>query len=105
MKTVEVETLRKWLEKGQPVTVLDVRPVSERAEWAIPGSIRIDAYKALKANDPEVLAGRGTARRRASGNRLRRRQNKPDRSHAAPEAGHPGPLPGRRYEGVEPRLE
>ncbi len=57
MKTVEVETLREWLEKEQPVTVLDVRPASERAEWAIPGSIHIDAYEALKANDPEALAG------------------------------------------------
>jgi glyoxylase-like metal-dependent hydrolase (beta-lactamase superfamily II)/rhodanese-related sulfurtransferase len=56
MKTITVETLRTWLEEGRPVTVLDVRPTAERAEWAVPGSIHIDAYDALKANDPKALA-------------------------------------------------
>jgi glyoxylase-like metal-dependent hydrolase (beta-lactamase superfamily II) len=56
MRTIDVETLRAWLEEGRPVTVLDIRPTSERAEWAIPGSIHIDAYNALKANDPKALA-------------------------------------------------
>jgi glyoxylase-like metal-dependent hydrolase (beta-lactamase superfamily II)/rhodanese-related sulfurtransferase len=57
MTTIDVETLRIWLEEGRPVTVLDVRPTAERAEWAIPGSIHVDAYDALKANDPKALAG------------------------------------------------
>ena len=57
MTTIEVETLREWLEQGRPVTVLDVRPAHERAEWAIPGSVHIDAYEALKANDPGALSG------------------------------------------------
>src|SRR5947209_16445613 len=56
MMTIDVETLRTWLEEGRPVTVLDVRPTAERAEWAIPGSIHVDAYDALKANDPSALA-------------------------------------------------
>lgn len=56
MMTIDVETLRTWLEEGRPVTVLDVRPMPERAEWAIPGSIHVDAYDALKANDPQALA-------------------------------------------------
>jgi glyoxylase-like metal-dependent hydrolase (beta-lactamase superfamily II)/rhodanese-related sulfurtransferase len=56
MMTIDVETLRTWLEEGQPVTVLDVRPTAERAEWAIPGSIHVDAYDALKAHDPAALA-------------------------------------------------
>lgn len=56
MKTIAVETLRTWLEEGRPVTVLDIRPLAERAEWAIPGSLHIDAYHALKANDPTALA-------------------------------------------------
>jgi glyoxylase-like metal-dependent hydrolase (beta-lactamase superfamily II) len=57
MKTIDVETLRTWLEERRPVTVLDIRPLHERAEWAIPGSIHFDAYNALKAHDPEALAG------------------------------------------------
>ncbi len=56
MLTIDVETLRAWLEEGRPVTVLDVRPTAERAEWAIPGSIHVDAYDALKARDPAALA-------------------------------------------------
>jgi glyoxylase-like metal-dependent hydrolase (beta-lactamase superfamily II)/rhodanese-related sulfurtransferase len=54
--TIDVETLRRWLEEGRPVTVLDVRPAAERAEWAIPGSLHVNAYEALKAHDPSALA-------------------------------------------------
>ena len=56
MMTIDVETLRRWLEEGRPVTILDVRPTAERAEWAIPGSLHVDAYDALKAHDPAALA-------------------------------------------------
>jgi glyoxylase-like metal-dependent hydrolase (beta-lactamase superfamily II) len=56
MKTINVETLRTWLEEGVPVTMLDVRPTDEREEWTIPGSMHIDAYDALRANDPKALA-------------------------------------------------
>jgi glyoxylase-like metal-dependent hydrolase (beta-lactamase superfamily II) len=55
--TVDVATLRAWLEAGRPVTVLDVRPAADRDDWAIPGSRHADAYEALKAGDPAALAG------------------------------------------------
>lgn len=53
--TVTVETLRDWLEAGRPLTLLDVRPAAERAEWFIPGSLHVDAYERLKAGDPTAL--------------------------------------------------
>ena len=55
MNTISVETLRTWLEEGRSVTVLDVRPADQRAEWAIPGSVHIDAYRALNEHDPHAL--------------------------------------------------
>jgi glyoxylase-like metal-dependent hydrolase (beta-lactamase superfamily II)/rhodanese-related sulfurtransferase len=55
METIAVETLRTWLEEGRPVTVLDVRPADQRAEWAIPGSVHVDAYRALNEHDPHAL--------------------------------------------------
>jgi glyoxylase-like metal-dependent hydrolase (beta-lactamase superfamily II)/rhodanese-related sulfurtransferase len=57
MVNVDVDSLRSMLETGQPVTVLDVRTAEDRAEWAIPGSLHVDAYAALKAGDPEAMAG------------------------------------------------
>ena len=57
MSTISAETLREWLEQGKPVTVVDVRPAAERAEWSIPGSLYIDAYKKLREGDPNALAG------------------------------------------------
>jgi glyoxylase-like metal-dependent hydrolase (beta-lactamase superfamily II) len=55
--TISVETLREVLERGEPVTVLDVRRTDSRAEWAIPGSVHADVYDALRAGDPDALAG------------------------------------------------
>lgn len=53
--TVDVHTLSSWLEQKKPVTILDIRPESERAEWSIPGSTHVDAYVRLKANDSTAL--------------------------------------------------
>lgn len=53
--SLEVTTLRAWLESGQPVTVLDVRPLAEHQEWAIPGSVHFDAYAQLKADNPSAM--------------------------------------------------
>lgn len=57
MMTISVETLRVWLEEGRSVTILDVRPGSEYADWSIPGSLHVDAYDALRAHDPKALSG------------------------------------------------
>ena len=57
IKEISTEMLREWLENGQPVSVLDIRPMSERAEWHIPGSVHITAYDRLKAGDADALAG------------------------------------------------
>ena len=55
--TIDSDTLRDWLESGRSVNILDVRPVNERSEWFIPGSIHVDAYTKLKANDNNALDG------------------------------------------------
>src|SRR5207253_8496720 len=54
--TISTEDLRELLERGTPLTVLDVRPAAERAEWSIPGSVHADAYEALPRADPTALA-------------------------------------------------
>ncbi|HET9278434.1 MAG TPA: rhodanese-like domain-containing protein, partial [Flavitalea sp.] len=53
--TVDAETLRTWLENGDPIFVLDIRPSSQREEWQIPGSHYLDAYKRLNEGDKSVL--------------------------------------------------
>lgn len=55
MKQIDVGTLRDWLDNGRPVTVLDIRPPEDRAQWSIPGSMHVNAYAALKAGDPNAL--------------------------------------------------
>ena len=55
--TIDVESLRELLDRGEPVTVLDIRRAEARAEWAVPGSLHADAYDALRSGDPEALAG------------------------------------------------
>ena len=54
--TIEANTLRDWLEAHHPVVVLDVRSDEDHAQWAIPGSVHINAYEALRAGQPGALA-------------------------------------------------
>jgi rhodanese-related sulfurtransferase len=54
-KQIEAETLREWLDAQQPVTVLDIRTDEDRAQWAIPGSMHLNAYEALRARPPVPL--------------------------------------------------
>lgn len=53
--TISVDALRGMLERGEPVTVLDIRRGEQRAEWAIPGSLHADVYDALWAGNERVL--------------------------------------------------
>ena len=55
-KQIEAETLREWLDAGQPVTILDIRTDEDRAQWAIPGSVHVNAYEALRAGLAGTLA-------------------------------------------------
>jgi glyoxylase-like metal-dependent hydrolase (beta-lactamase superfamily II) len=55
-KQIEAETLCEWLEARRPVTVLDIRTDEDRAQWAIPGSVHLNAYEALRAGLPGALA-------------------------------------------------
>ena len=55
-KQIDVETLQGCLDAQQPVTVVDVRTDEDRAQWAIPGSVHVNAYHALRAGEPGALA-------------------------------------------------
>ena len=50
-----VSELQELLAADRPVTVLDVRPLAD-VDWAIPGSIHVDAYDALNAGHLGPLA-------------------------------------------------
>ncbi|MCU7550491.1 MBL fold metallo-hydrolase [Chitinophagaceae bacterium LB-8] len=52
---ISTDLLRQMLNKGEPVNVIDIRPMQERAEWMIPGSIHIDAYHRVKQHDASVF--------------------------------------------------
>lgn len=54
---ISTDTLRNWLESGKKVSILDIRPVHERTDWFIPGSVYYNAYDKLKANNPSALQG------------------------------------------------
>ena len=45
------------LERGERVTVVDVRKGEDRVEWSIPGSVHYDAYDALNAGDNLAMEG------------------------------------------------
>jgi glyoxylase-like metal-dependent hydrolase (beta-lactamase superfamily II)/rhodanese-related sulfurtransferase len=55
-KKIETRTLREWLDAHRPVTVLDIRTDHDRIEWAIPGSLHVNAYEALQNGQPGALA-------------------------------------------------
>ena len=52
---IDTATLRDWLEQDRPVTVLDIRSDDDRGQWAIPGSVHINAYDSLRKGEPGPL--------------------------------------------------
>ena len=54
---ITVPELREMLERGVPITVVDIRRAADRAEWFIPGSIHFEAYDRLGMNDPDAMNG------------------------------------------------
>ncbi|HWH08654.1 MAG TPA: MBL fold metallo-hydrolase [Candidatus Thermoplasmatota archaeon] len=46
-RTMTAEALRARLERGEALTVLDIRDDEARAEWSIPGSLHVDASEGL----------------------------------------------------------
>ena len=54
---IDARTLRDMLERGDEVTVVDVRKRKDHAEGSIPGSVNFDAYDALHAGDERAMEG------------------------------------------------
>jgi rhodanese-related sulfurtransferase len=55
VKLISVAILKKWLDTGKKVSILDIRPASQRTESSITGSIHIDVYDKLKQNDSSAF--------------------------------------------------
>jgi glyoxylase-like metal-dependent hydrolase (beta-lactamase superfamily II) len=53
--SIDAGTLREWLERGEEVTVVDVRRAGDYSEWSVPGSVNLDAYDTLKAGNPDAM--------------------------------------------------
>lgn len=54
---INKDQLSTWLKEKRPVTILDIRPLKEREEWSIPGSVHANVYDKLKANEPTAFDG------------------------------------------------
>jgi rhodanese-related sulfurtransferase len=55
--SIDAMTLRDMLERGERVTVVDVRKGEDHADWSVPGSVHVDAYDALNAGDERAMEG------------------------------------------------
>jgi rhodanese-related sulfurtransferase len=56
-RNIDASTLRDMLERGERITLADVRKQEEHAQGSIPGSVNFDAYDALKAGDERAMEG------------------------------------------------
>ena len=54
---IDARTLRDMLERGERVTVVDVRKREQHEAGTIPGSVNFDAYDALKVGDGRAMEG------------------------------------------------
>jgi len=54
-ESIDARTLRDMLERGERVTVVDVRKPEAHTLGAIPGSVNFDAYDALHASDERAM--------------------------------------------------
>ena len=54
---IDARTLQEMLERGERVTLVDVRRREQHAQGSIPGSMNFDAYDALKAGDERAMEG------------------------------------------------
>jgi rhodanese-related sulfurtransferase len=52
---IDATTLNAWLASGKKVNILDIRPMAEKLQCNIPGSIHTDAYEKIKKNDPSAF--------------------------------------------------
>lgn len=55
MHEISVDELKRRLESGVPVTVVDVRERSDHEAWSIHGSVNLPVYDALRAGRDEPL--------------------------------------------------
>ena len=56
-ESIDARTLKEMLERGERVTVVDVRNGEQYAGGSIPGSVNFDAYDALHAGDERAIEG------------------------------------------------
>jgi glyoxylase-like metal-dependent hydrolase (beta-lactamase superfamily II)/rhodanese-related sulfurtransferase len=55
VRELSVEELRETLDQHKAISIVDVRPAPERAEWSIPGSRHVDAYDELWRGETGTL--------------------------------------------------
>ena len=54
---IDARDLKDMLERGERVTLVDVRRREQHAQGSIPGSVNYDAYDALHSGDERAMEG------------------------------------------------
>jgi rhodanese-related sulfurtransferase len=55
VKLISSATLKSWLETSKKVSIVDIRPGSQRSESSITESIHVEVYDKLKQNDSSAF--------------------------------------------------